>query len=133
MLIFVFTLHKQLEKMTIRPLRPALRQVLAAISAVLVAMLCSSYRTITPDASGRIIVGYTAEVMNMWHYSPKQMNDAYSDEVFHAFLKELDNSKMFFTVEDINRLGSMRFLIDDEIRNGRLNFYTAAINLYLLR
>ncbi|MBR3286992.1 MAG: carboxy terminal-processing peptidase [Bacteroidales bacterium] len=119
--------------MTIRPLRPALRQVLAAIFAVLVAMLCSSYRTITPDASGRIIVGYPAEVMNMWHYSPKQMNDAYSDEVFHAFLKELDNSKMFFTVEDINRLGSMRFLIDDEIRNGRLNFYTAAINLYLLR
>lgn len=119
--------------MKIPPSCISFRRVAAAAAVLLLWMSCSAFKTVTPTPGESTVIGYTAEIFNLWHYSPKQVNDMYSDDVFHAFIKNLDNSKSFFTMDDMNKLGASRFSIDDDIRNGRLNFYTQAMNLYLER
>lgn len=57
------------------------------------------------------------------HYSPKNIDDNYSKEVFNYYLKRLDPSKRIFTQEDILKLSRYKYAIDDNIEEGSFAFY----------
>lgn len=63
------------------------------------------------------------------HYEPLGLDDEFSLRVFDLYLKYLDYNKRFFTKRDYNKLKSGQRKIDDEIKNGEVDFFFRAINL----
>ena len=52
------------------------------------------------------------------HYSPRTIDDEFSQLLFDQFLESLDPEKLFFTTADLNAFSSFRKLLDDEL-NGK--------------
>lgn len=80
-----------------------------------------------------LILETVTKAIKEGHYAPREINDSFSDRVFTKFLEEVDAEKKFFTQADINDLQKYQYLIDDEIRNGSIEFYNKAIDIYLKR
>jgi len=64
------------------------------------------------------------------HYSPKNINDAFSKQVFKKYLDELDGDKTLFLQSDVNSLKKFESLIDDEIHGGPIEFAPAVSATY---
>ncbi len=70
-----------------------------------------------------LIMESVVKAVQQYHYSPRDINDSFSDRVYHKVLDEMDYEKKFFTQKDINSLKKYEFKIDDEIKNGSIDFY----------
>ena len=57
-----------------------------------------------------------------WHFSPKEMDDQFSKDLFALYSKQLDPSKRFFLASDIESLKTHETLLDDELEQGRCDF-----------
>ncbi|MAQ63940.1 MAG: tail-specific protease [Actinobacteria bacterium] len=67
------------------------------------------------------------------HFSPVQIKDDYSENVFNQFLKKMDPNKRFFTQEDIAQLSLYKYAIDDHIESGNFKFLNTAFDIYMAR
>jgi carboxyl-terminal processing protease len=84
----------------------------------------------TTTARQEKIVKSVATLLKDKHYSPKNINDAYSKTVFKKYLGDLDPDKNIFTQADINALKKYETSIDDEINAGQIGFFTAVNEIY---
>jgi carboxyl-terminal processing protease len=80
-----------------------------------------------------LILESVMRAVNQVHYSPREINDSFSDRVYHKVLDEVDYEKKFFTQKDINILKKYEFKIDDEIKNGNVDFYDKLDAIFLKR
>ncbi len=67
--------------------------------------------TMTKDLS--FDIHKTLYYLRYLHYSPKDLDDAYSEKIFDGYLKVLDPNKVYFTKADIKEFGQYRKKIDD--------------------
>ncbi len=79
------------------------------------------------------ILKSVATLLKERHYSPKNINDAFSKIVFKKFIDDLDPDKNIFTLADINSLKKFETSVDDEINNGQIGFFNAVNELYQKR
>ena len=77
-----------------------------------------------------IIKGITTFV-NYVHFSPHEMDDTYSQEVFDIYLESLDGRKQFFTAEEVDHLRSNLIQLDDQIKTFDLSFFKESYELYV--
>lgn len=75
-------------------------------------------------------VGYFLENV---HLSRKKLDDDVSREFFRAYLKDLDPGKMYFTRADIEEFSAHETTLDDEIKEGNVQFGFDVFNRYLAR
>lgn len=64
------------------------------------------------------------------HYKMKPINDSLSANVYDAFLEILDNDKIYFTIEEINKIKIHRLKIDDYIINKNCSFLDEVAVIY---
>lgn len=62
------------------------------------------------------------------HYSPKPINDAYSEEVYKHFFESVDASKRYFLQSDMNEFSKHRTKLDDYLNQGDLTFYKLTVD-----
>lgn len=62
------------------------------------------------------------------HYSPKPINDAYSQEVYKQYFEMVDNSKRYFLQSDMNEFAQHQTKLDDYLNQGDLRFYKLTID-----
>ncbi len=62
-------------------------------------------------------------MINSGHYSPKAINDDFSKKVFDKYIEISDYGKLFLIQSDIDELKKYEYLIDDEIKQGKTEFY----------
>ncbi|MBC7553931.1 MAG: carboxy terminal-processing peptidase [Taibaiella sp.] len=67
------------------------------------------------------------------HFSPRSVDDTFSTRVYRKMFDYFDNGKIFFTKEDVNKLGAYEFKIDDEIKAVSLEFYDSFDAIYQRR
>jgi carboxyl-terminal processing protease len=67
------------------------------------------------------------------HYSPKKIDDAFSQEVLKKFTEELDNEKNVFLQSDIESFKKFDTKIDDEIHGSDLQSFFAVNEVYMKR
>ena len=60
---------------------------------------------------------------NGGHFDPKEINDAFSENVYEDYLENLDGQHRFFLQSDINAFESFKLEIDDEIKKTDLSFF----------
>jgi carboxyl-terminal processing protease len=83
----------------------------------------------TPEKQEKILRS-VATLLKEKHYSPKNINDAFSKALFKQYLEDLDGEKNTFTRADISALGKYETTLDDEINNSNVEFFTAVNALY---
>jgi carboxyl-terminal processing protease len=62
------------------------------------------------------------------HYSPKPINDAYSQEVYKHYFDMVDGSKRYFLQSDMSEFAQHKTKLDDYLNQGDLKFYKLTID-----
>ncbi|TQD38544.1 carboxy terminal-processing peptidase [Haloflavibacter putidus] len=75
-----------------------------------------------------VLIELITYVLQKGHYDPKQINDAFSQEVFDSYILSLDPRKRYFLQEDIDKFEDYRNKIDDEIHNKKVDFFNLTYN-----
>ena len=75
------------------------------------------------DARKELVVNTVMKVLNNGHFSPRDINDSFSNAIYTKALDNLDPEKRLFTQPEIAVLKQYQFKIDDEINNGSVEFF----------
>lgn len=81
---------------------------------------------VNPPSKYEQIMKLVGEMLSQGHYSPQDINDAFSKKVFAKYLKELDIEKNFFLKSDLDALKKFETRVDDEIKGAPVEFFQAA-------
>jgi len=83
----------------------------------------------TPPTKYEKILRTVGEMLEAIHYSPKNINDKFSKEVFQKYLKAVDPDKNIFFQSDVDELKKYETKIDDEILGAPVQFVPAVSEL----
>jgi carboxyl-terminal processing protease len=72
----------------------------------------------------------TKRVIELNHYSPKPVNDHFSNQVFIDLIERLDENKLYFTEADIKELSVYSTQLDDELNGKGWSFFDKLQKLY---
>ncbi len=86
-------------------------------------------RNEVPPTKYEKILRNVGEMLTQIHYSPKDINDKFSKEVFKKFLDAVDPSKNILLQSDISDLKKYENRIDDEILGAPVQFVPAVSQL----
>ncbi|WP_165434893.1 carboxy terminal-processing peptidase [Pseudobacter ginsenosidimutans] len=67
------------------------------------------------------------------HYAPKPIDNNYSQAVWDNFLHYLDSNHILFLQSDLNKLGTHRHSIDEQLKTGSSAFFDAVMEIYASR
>src|SRR5260221_13977278 len=121
---------KVLKHMINKKNQPIVLLVLAG--GVFVAFRTLGIKGGTPATKYERILHSVGEYLEKVHYSPKPIDDKFSAEVFHKYLKEVDAEKDIFLQADVDNLsGRYSNRIDDEILGTvTIQFVPAVTEIY---
>lgn len=103
--------------------------------AVFVAVASCSFTTKEfqdPDKD-KLLLNLITHVLERGHYEPKEINDAFSEEVFKNFINGIDPLKRYFTASDIEEFSQYKTKIDDQIKDKDLTFFNLVYERMLKR
>lgn len=83
----------------------------------------------TADTKESAIITGVYSVIQYAHYHPAYINNDFSEKVFKEFIEDLDPSKRYFLQSDIDFLATYKDSIDNEIREGKTDFYKKAYTI----
>jgi carboxyl-terminal processing protease len=92
---------------------------------LLLAFASCSFTTKTfedPDKD-KLLIRLISYVLEEGHYNPKEFNDAFSEQVFDGYLKQLDPFKRYFYESDIKDFESYKDKLDDQIKEDDISFF----------
>ncbi|MBS1564003.1 MAG: tail-specific protease, partial [Bacteroidetes bacterium] len=120
--------------MTSRRSLPILLMVLGAGIFIAFRGLGKNAHPINPPTRYEKILHNVGEMLAEIHYSPKDINDKFSKEIFTKYLQAVDLDKTIFLKSDIQAL-SVKYetKIDDEILGGPVAFVPAVSELFTKR
>ncbi|MDB5134336.1 MAG: prc 2 [Mucilaginibacter sp.] len=72
-------------------------------------------------------------MVNKFHVEPREVNGAFSRNVFTGILDKTDGDRIFFTKNDISRLSVYRATLDNEIKHRKTGYLSLFINIYRQR
>ena len=75
-----------------------------------------------PDKD-KLLMQLITYVLEEGHFSPKELNDDFSKQVFTAYLDQLDPFKRYFYASDIKEFEAYKLEIDDQLKNYDLAFF----------
>ena len=87
----------------------------------------------SPELRQRKLLSTIGQLLESEHYSPRNIDDAFSKEVFNAYLKALDPEKNTFLQTDLDGLTKYSSTIDDEIHGATISFQPAVSRIYEIR
>ena len=69
-------------------------------------------------------------VIEREHYSPRPVNDAFSESLFADFLLRVDPYRLYFIADDIKQLSAFRQQLDNELQGAQWSFLDKFFVLY---
>jgi carboxyl-terminal processing protease len=87
----------------------------------------------SPELRQRKLLSTIGQLLESEHYSPRNIDDVFSKEVFNAYFKALDPEKNTFLQSDLDNLSNYSATIDDEIHGATIAFQPAVSRIYALR
>lgn len=86
-----------------------------------------STKVLKPDETAARVNQVITQMLSFYHYKKLPLNDSVSSKVFDQYLKVLDNNKLYFLKDDINKFEKYRNQFDDFLKLGKLD---AAFEIY---
>jgi carboxyl-terminal processing protease len=107
--------------------------LLVSLLGIAIALKTFAFGTNPPTKYERILKN-VSELLEEIHYSPKDINDKFSLEVFKKYLKDVDAEKKLFLKSDILELSKYQNQLDDEILGKvPVQFVPAVVAIYKKR
>lgn len=108
-----------------------------AIFTLLVATASCSFTNNTIDPGDKekeqLLVNLISHVLQRNHFSPADLTDEFSKDVFDNYINDLDPGKRYFLESDYLEFQSYQYLIDDEIRNSKVDLFNLTYDRLLKR
>jgi carboxyl-terminal processing protease len=79
----------------------------------------------------KILINVLQYMLTRGHYVEKEMDDAFSEQVFDNFINGLDPSKRYFTQKDLQEFSKYKFQIDNQLKESDLAFYSLVYNRFI--
>lgn len=97
------------------------------LMVLLLSVAACSFTTKKIDPKGNqketVLAELVTFVLETYHYSPKELNSEFSENVYKEYLKGLDPRKRFFLKEDIDKFEKHKSNITEELKNHNLDFF----------
>ena len=107
------------------------------LSVFAVILLTGSFilysRDTSPEEKNQILIKVLMQGLNSGHYQPEKIDDAFSQKVFDLYVDRLDFNKKFLLASDVQNLRKHRTSIDDQLREGSLEFFDVSSELIAQR
>ena len=87
------------------------------------------YPPVDTSQKEAVLIQTILKDLNRYHYSPKKINDGFSNEVFKLYMERLDGNRRWLTEEDFLKLKSYESKLDDEAIAGTYEFLNLSIDL----
>jgi len=101
--------------------------ILTLVAGFLFAFQTMGTGTKNPPSKYEEILKLVGEMLTQAHYSPQDINDAFSKKIFKKYIDELDPEKNIFQQSDMDVLQKKYDTrIDDEIKGATVEFFLAA-------
>ncbi|MFI5128626.1 MAG: carboxy terminal-processing peptidase [Chitinophagales bacterium] len=101
--------------------------ILTIVAGFFLAFQTMGTGTKTPPTKYEEILKLVGEMLSQAHYSPQDINDAFSKKIFKKYIHDLDPEKTMFTQTDMEMLQKKyEARIDDEIKGSSVEFFLAA-------
>ena len=71
----------------------------------------------------RLLMEVVKYVVEKGHYKKISIDNNLSENLYHSFIKQLDNQKRFFLKSDIREFEKYKYLLDDQIKEYDLSFF----------
>ncbi|NQV51544.1 MAG: carboxy terminal-processing peptidase [Flavobacteriales bacterium] len=81
----------------------------------------------------KVLVDVLMQSLKSNHLAPRNIDDAFSKDVFTLYLERLDYNKRFLLSEDIDALKKFETSIDDQIIAGDYSFFNLSYALFMSR
>lgn len=110
--------------------------VALAIIVLLVATAsCSFTKDFDPGDKDKeeLLVNLISHVLERSHFAPADLTDEFSKEVFENFINDIDPGKRYFLQEDFQEFQGYEYLIDDQIRAGKVDLFNLSYERFLKR
>ncbi|HET8839292.1 MAG TPA: carboxy terminal-processing peptidase [Flavobacteriaceae bacterium] len=76
----------------------------------------------------KVLIELISFVLQRGHYSPETIDDTFSEEVYKSYIQSLDPLKRYFLASDLEEFSAYKHSIDDEIREGKVDFFNLTYN-----
>ena len=63
------------------------------------------------------------------HYSPKEIDDSFSEALYMLYVDRIDYGRRFLTQEDLYKLNPYKQVLDDQAKNGKFEFFNLSVDL----
>lgn len=105
------------------------------VTAVFVLASYRLFRRNTADGPSKeqVLIGTMVQGLSTAHYQPEKLDDAFSKRVFDLSLKRDDYQKAFLLASDVENLRRYQNDIDDEVKNGKRDFFDLSTQLMAQR
>jgi len=88
-------------------------------------------KTIDDPEKDKVLITVLQYMLTKGHYAIKDMDDNFSEHVYHSFIDGLDPSKRYFTQRDITEFSKYKYQIDNQLKKSDLSFYNLVYGRFL--
>lgn len=81
----------------------------------------------------KFLAKITHQIIDKWQYSPKTINDEYSELVYKLYLDRMDRDKKYFLLDDIIEFDNYASKLDDLLLEENAEFFNLAISRWKKR
>lgn len=76
----------------------------------------------------KLLIEIISYVLYKGHFEPKEIDDAFSLKVYEKFIQNMDGQHRFFLNSDINNFNDYKYLVDDQIKDIKIDFFNIVYN-----
>jgi carboxyl-terminal processing protease len=98
-----------------------IKYILFFVPAAVLLTLAFCFKETKKDES--VLSQALVDVLENYHYKPKQVNDEFSKEFFNLYIKRLDAGKRFFIQPNIDELSVYKTDLDNQLRSGEFKYF----------
>ena len=100
--------------------------ILMIVAGSFLAFQSMGSNTKNPPTKYEEILKLVGQMLSQAHFSPQNIDDAFSKKVFTKYMTDLDPEKNIFVQSDLDALKKYETKIDDEINGAHVEFFLAA-------
>ncbi|WP_124980371.1 carboxy terminal-processing peptidase [Nonlabens xiamenensis] len=108
-----------------------------AVMTLLVATASCSFTKDRIDPGDKekeqLLVNLISHVLKRQHFSPADLTDEFSQDIFENYINDLDPAKRYFLASDYEEFKKYEYLIDDQIRESKVDLFNLTYERLLKR
>lgn len=108
---------------------------LGIVTLLIATASCSFTNKVDPGDKEKeeLLIYVISNVLKRNHFSPADLTDQFSEDVFKNYINDLDPAKRYFLQKDYEDFAAYKFLIDDQIQDSKITLFKLSYERLLER